>query len=134
MKRRRTSNLKIYGTESDAEENSLSPSQNSSPSQSDQEQIPSKKSTEVRAPQVFPIFKQQSATPICLQSNHVPLNQPNHKIIIPRTRQELRVLGEHQNQSKPHNPRAVNMRKHEVHFPADEHRSLETGQLQNMVC
>ncbi|KAL3515935.1 hypothetical protein ACH5RR_022837 [Cinchona calisaya] len=133
MKRRRTNNFKMYGTESDAEEHSLSVSQNSSPSQSDQEQTPIKKFSEIRAPQVFPIFKQHSATPVSLQSNHVLPNQPNPKTIIPRIRQDLHVFGEHPNQLRPDNLQAINIRKHEVHFPADGQRSLEAGQFENLI-
>nr|XP_027107964.1 uncharacterized protein LOC113727807 isoform X1 [Coffea arabica] len=132
MKKRRTNNLKMYGIASDAEEHSLSLSQSSSPSQSDQEQTPIKKCTEV-SPQVLPIFKQYCATPASLQSNHVPLNQPNPRIITPRTRQELHVFGEHPDQSKLHNLQAVNFRKHELHFSADGQRSLEPGQFQNLI-
>lgn len=97
-KRRKTNNnSKAFGVESaEAEEHSLSLSQHSSPSQSDQEQTPAKKST--------------TTTPLLLQQQNLTCcSLQNPKIAAPRPNLAtcLDMLGDHSNPRRHDNPHFV---------------------------
>lgn len=111
------SNLKASEIELEAEEHSLSLSQHSSPSHSDQEQTPVKKA------QMFPLFKPQSPG-----SGHWG-NQTNQRTMpIRGDPRDLCFLGENLNHSKPEqNPRVVHMGRRDVQC------SPEPRHFQNMV-
>lgn len=103
-KRRKTNNnSKAFGVESaEAEEHSLSLSQHSSPSQSDQEQTPAKKSTTTT-----------TTTPLLLQQQNLTCcSLQNPKIAAPRPNQAtcLDMLGNHSNPRRHDN----------THFVAEE--------------
>ncbi|KAL6974810.1 hypothetical protein U1Q18_048407 [Sarracenia purpurea var. burkii] len=110
-------------TESEPEEHSLSLSQHSSPSQSDQEQTPAKKVVHsVAATQVFPLFKQQ--------------NQVNRKEFVQRNTQDFHFLREQSNppNSKQHHLHFVHMdSRHEAQHPATEQKPCEAFPFQNLV-
>lgn len=121
--------------EAEAEEHSLSLSQHSSPSQSDQEQTPAKKATDsIQGPQLIHLLQQQKLTRNSFHTNHLPLNQPSPKISLRASPDELRILGEHLKQ--PHNMHTIN----DVHtqearlMAAEEQKSLEAGPFENLVC
>ncbi|CAL5330085.1 RING finger protein B-like isoform X1 [Camellia sinensis] len=134
-KRKRTSNSKIWEIESEPEEHSLSLSQHSSPSQSDQEQTPVKKAAHsVIASQVFPLFKQQNQTPSNGHSNNAPSNQVNPKNFVQRSPQDFHFLKEHPNQPNSEQYlRVVHMGRHEAQYLATEQKPLEAGPFQNLV-
>lgn len=127
-KRRRTTNQKVWEVESEQEEHSLSLSQHSSPSQSDQEQTPVRKvSDSVTSSQGLRLIK---------HVNHSSTSEP---YIISRTQPEFRnaIQGSpqqdlsyfgHQNQPKTEQPQLLHVIR-----PVKEHKSLETGLIQNLV-
>lgn len=89
---------KTIELESEPEEHSLSLSQHSSPSHSDQDQTPLKKASN-SAP-LFSMFKQQSPVSRNWQSRNGPETQVNPRTIIQRTPQDLYFLGEQPSRSK----------------------------------
>lgn len=101
-KRRKTNNnSKAFGVESaEAEEHSLSLSQHSSPSQSDQEQTPAKKSTTTTTPL---LLQQQNLTCCSLQNPKIAAPRPNLATC-------LDMLGDHSNPRRHDN----------THFVAEE--------------
>ncbi|KAM7478484.1 hypothetical protein LguiA_026697 [Lonicera macranthoides] len=118
-KRRRMSNLKASEIESEAEEHSLSLSQHSSPSHSDQEQ------THVKKAQIFPLFNQRSPG-----SGHWGAGNQTNPRTIPTggDPQDLCFLGENLNHSKSEqNPHVVHMGRHNVQC------SPEPRHVQNMI-
>ncbi|XP_077239930.1 uncharacterized protein LOC143880838 isoform X2 [Tasmannia lanceolata] len=91
--KRRASNPKAWQLESEQEEHSLSLSQHSSPSQSDQEQttvqkLPSTASESIIVPQPFGLFKQQTQCQSKTILNY-PMDQRN---IIQRTGQDFNFM------------------------------------------
>ncbi|KAA8545259.1 hypothetical protein F0562_020043 [Nyssa sinensis] len=134
-KRRRTNNSKMWEIESEPEEHSLSLSQHSSPSQSDQEQTPVKKTASfVTASQVFPLFKQKNQIPSNCHSNKVQNDQVEPKSIVRRTSQDLHFLGEHPKQPKAEQClHVVHTGRHEAQYPATAKKPLEAGQFQNLI-
>ncbi|GLT71601.1 hypothetical protein SLA2020_436070 [Shorea laevis] len=124
-KRRRTTNSKAWEIESEQEEHSLSLSQHSSPSQSDQEQAPAQKATDSTGSQGFNIFKfhQKSSE-----------SQTNNPAVIQRSQQNLHFLREFQNHRKPEQYlHPVHAGKQETQCPTVEHNPPETGRIQNMI-
>ncbi|XP_059648416.1 uncharacterized protein LOC132294538 [Cornus florida] len=133
-KRRRTSNSKPWEIESEPEEHSLSLSQHSSPTQSDQEQTPVKKATSAKASLGFPLFKQQNHIPSNCVSNNVLSNQEKPKYIAERTSVALHCLGEPIKQPKAEQyRRVVHTDRHEAQYPAAEQRHLEGPPFQNLI-
>lgn len=102
-KRRKTNNnSKAFGVESaEAEEHSLSLSQHSSPSQSDQEQTPAKKSTTTTTTPL--LLQQQNLTCCSLQNPKIAAPRPNLATC-------LDMLGDHSNPRRHDN----------THFVAEE--------------
>lgn len=79
-KRQRTASSKSWDVESEQEEHSLSLSQHSSPSQSDQEQTPVRKAADsMTAAQGFNLFKQLNQIPRDCQSNHLHISREQRK-------------------------------------------------------
>ncbi|CAK9150910.1 unnamed protein product [Ilex paraguariensis] len=134
-KRRRMANLKACEIESEPEEHSLSLSQHSSPSQSDQEQTPVKKTTNsAPASQIFPLFKQHNLNPSSFPSKNLPSNHTSPRIIIRRTPQDLHFLGEPFNQPKPEQYIHVNSTGgQEMQCPAAEQNPLEAGSVRSLI-
>ncbi|KAF8401314.1 hypothetical protein HHK36_012247 [Tetracentron sinense] len=138
-KKRRTSDSKVWEIESEQEEHSLSLSQHSSPSQSDQEQTPVQKlsssATDSRMPpHALALFKQRNQTPSNCQSNNVASHQPDHRRIIGRTPQDLHFIGEYQRQPKSEQfLHVVHAGRQEVQYPAAEHKSSEAGPAHTLI-
>ncbi|XP_057493287.1 uncharacterized protein LOC130778818 [Actinidia eriantha] len=136
-KRKKMSNSKTCELESEPEEHSLSLSQHSSPSQSDQEQAPVKKSTcSVVASQEFefPLLKQQNQIPSNGHSKNVVSNQVNPKNFLRRNPQDFQFLREqpYQPNSEQH-LHVVQMGRQEAQHLATEQKPVEAGHFQNLV-
>lgn len=92
----------VCDIESEQEEHSLSLSQHSSPSQSDQEQTPVRKAAEsITGSQGFNLFKRLNQVPNNSQPNGIASNQKDSRNMIQRTPQDHQFLREHQNNQKP---------------------------------
>ncbi|GLT38530.1 hypothetical protein SLA2020_127740 [Shorea laevis] len=125
-KRRRAAVSKAWEVESEQEEHSLSLSQHSSPSQSDQEQAPAQKATDSTGSQGFNIFKQfhQKSSD----------SQTINAAAIQRTQQNLHFLREFQNHPKPEQHlHPVHTGKQGTYCPITEQKPPETGPIQNMI-
>ncbi|KAG4397422.1 hypothetical protein GLYMA_10G146700v4 [Glycine max] len=86
QKRRRIAIAKVWDVESEQEEHSLSLSQHSSPSQSDQEQTPGQKSNvSVMDAQSYHWFKQINKSPSYCQLDNIPSNNTALKNITQRS-------------------------------------------------
>lgn len=122
--------------ELEPEEHSLSLSQHSSPSQSDQDQNHVNRATSsVKAAQLFPFIKNQSPVSSSSQSDNVPGNQQNSRPVIHKAPQDLFVLGERMNNPNPLScHRVVRKGRNEAPHVAVEEKSLEAAPFQNVVC
>ncbi|GMY22016.1 acyl-CoA-binding domain-containing protein 5-like [Fagus crenata] len=133
-KRRRTASSKAWEVESEQEEHSLSLSQHSSPSQSDQEQTPLKKSADsISGSQGFHLFKK---IPSNCQSNNSSLatKQKELRNIAQRSPQDIQFLREHQNQPKSEQfLHVVHSGRQGAQYTAVEQKSLEGGPIQNLI-
>ncbi|KAI3448477.1 hypothetical protein Pfo_005142 [Paulownia fortunei] len=135
-KRRRTSNnSKLPEKKPELEEHSLSQSQQSSPSQSDHERTPAKKSISSSYPssRVHPLFRQKNSSPNCYQLNNVRLNQGNPKHAISRTCPNIYLSSEHPNQIKQGHRNVICTDACRVQCNAAESISLEAGKLRNLI-
>ncbi|KAK6911655.1 hypothetical protein RJ641_023748 [Dillenia turbinata] len=109
-KRRKTISMKAWEIESEQEEHSLSLSQHSSPSESDQEKPSFHKAADsVTAPSTLPFLKKHISS---RTKNKFTRKQPDHVV---RTPLDLHYLGKHQSQPRP------------------EQNSTELGLVQNLV-
>lgn len=107
----------IYEIESEPEEHSLTLSQHSSPSHSDQDQTPANKVTWLaKTPQLFRVVEQHG-------------NQFDPKNIINGAPQDLYFLGENLNQRKPEKNRNGRNSMHDIQFSATDQIPSEAGQL-----
>lgn len=96
-KKRRTSNpATVWDIESEQEEHSLSLSQHSSPSQSDQEQTPES----ITGSKGFNLFKCLNQVPNNSQLNSIPSNHHVSRNMIPRTPQDHLFPSKHQDNEK----------------------------------
>lgn len=134
-KRRKTINSRICEIESEPEEHSLSLSQHSSPSQSDQDQNHINRATSsVKAAQFFPFIKNQSPVSSNSPSDNVPGNQQNSRPMIHKAPQDLYVLGERMNNPNPLScHRVVRKGRNEAPHVAVEEKSLEAAHFQNVI-
>ncbi|XAR52707.1 hypothetical protein NMG60_11020911 [Bertholletia excelsa] len=128
-KRRRMSNSKTWEVESEPEEHSLSLSQHSSPSQSDQELTPAANSTNpVMASHVFPLIKQQIQVPCGGHPNVFPSNQTNPRNFFRRNPRDFHFLREQPNLSNSEqNLHVVHMGRSEAQRQAADQKPLEAG-------
>lgn len=128
-KRRRTTNPKVWEVESEQEEHSLSLSQHSSPSQSDQEQTPVRKvSDSVTSSQGLRLLKHVNHSSTS-EPYSISRTQPEFRNTVQSAlQQDLPHFG-HQNQLKTEQPHIL----HAVR-PVKEHKPLETGLIQNLVA
>ncbi|KAM7470048.1 hypothetical protein LguiA_008231 [Lonicera macranthoides] len=123
-KRRRMAHPKTIELESEPEEHSLSLSQHSSPSHSDQDLTPLKKaSNSAPSAPIFSMFKQQSPVSRNWQSRNGQGTQVKPGNIIQRTPQDLYFLGEQPSRSKPEQ----NLIGAEIHGKVDG--SFDSGYL-----
>ncbi|XP_022744143.1 rab9 effector protein with kelch motifs-like [Durio zibethinus] len=95
-KRRRSSNSRAWVVESEQEEHSLSLSQHSSPSQSDQEQAPAQKPADSTGSQGLNLFKQFNHVPSNYQPTNVPNNHQETRYMVHKTQQDLQFIRQHQ--------------------------------------
>lgn len=122
-KRRRMSNAKACELiESEPEEHSLSLSQHSSPSHSDQERTVVKKPFN-SVPQVLPLFKNQSK--VLGNCKKIPGTQSNPIMILGRNPEELNFIEEQSNHQKHHHQSG--------HESRTEHRNFEPLRVQNLI-
>lgn len=135
-KRRRTTNSRICEIESEPEEHSLSLSQHSSPSQSDQDQKHvSRATSSVKVAQYFPVIKNQSPGFRDSPSDIVPGNQQNSRTMIHKAPQDLYVLGDRMDNPNPLSfHRVVRKGRHEASHVAAGGKSPEAAHFQNVVC
>ncbi|XP_022946407.1 tip elongation aberrant protein 1-like isoform X2 [Cucurbita moschata] len=129
-KRRRTMNPKVWEVESEQEEHSLSLSQHSSPSQSDQEQTPARKVSDS-------VTSSQGGLRLLKRVNHSSTSEPYsisrtqpefQNVVQSIPQQELSYFGQ-QNQLKTEQQQLL----HVVRPVGDRHKSLETGLIQNPI-
>ncbi|XP_031266479.1 rab9 effector protein with kelch motifs-like isoform X1 [Pistacia vera] len=136
-KKRRTSNPAIVcDIESEQEEHSLSLSQHSSPSQSDQEQTPVRKAPEsITGSQGFSLFKRLSQVPNNSQPNSIASNQKDSRNMIQRTPQDHQFLREHQNNKKPEQHlNVVHAGRQGTQHPTVELKPLDAGSsIHNLI-
>jgi hypothetical protein len=132
-KRRRTASSKAWEVELEQEEHSLSLSQHSSPSQSDQEQTPLKKPTDpISVSQGFHLFKRIPSN--CQSNNSLASKQKELRNMAQGTRQDVQFLGEHQNQPKLEKfLHFVPTGRQGAQYSAAEQKSLEVGPVPNLV-
>ncbi|GAV80141.1 Kelch_3 domain-containing protein/Kelch_4 domain-containing protein [Cephalotus follicularis] len=134
-KRRRATNSKAWEVESEQEEHSLSLSQHSSPSQSDQEQGTLQKVNDsVKGSPEFNLFKQLSKIRSNCQPNDVSSNQKESRIMVQRSPQDIQFLREQQKHPKPDEYfHFVNKGRQGTNYPPAEEKSLEGGPIQNLI-
>ncbi|XP_022999565.1 acyl-CoA-binding domain-containing protein 5-like [Cucurbita maxima] len=127
-KRRRTMNPKVWEVESEQEEHSLSLSQHSSPSQSDQEQTPARKVSDS-------VTSSQGGLRLLKRVNHSSTSDPYRisrtqsefqNVVQSTPQQELPYFG-HQNQLKTEQLQLLHVVR-----PVGQ-KSLETGLIQNPI-
>ena len=132
-KRRRTASSKAWEVESEQEEHSFSLSQHSSPSQSDQEQTPLKKSADsISGSQGFHLFKKIPSN--CQSNKSLASKQKELRNIAQRSPLDIQFLREHQNQPKSEQfLHVVHTGRQGAQYSAVEQKSLEGGPIQNLV-
>ncbi|KAK8589184.1 hypothetical protein V6N13_088050 [Hibiscus sabdariffa] len=122
-KRRRAANAKAWEVESEQEEHSLSLSQHSSPSHSDQEQGPALKPQDSTASQGLNLLKQLHPIPSNCQINSGSTNHKQTRYMVHKTREDLQYL------HAVHTSRQRSgMQCHAV-----EQRYLEAGPIHNLL-
>ncbi|XP_063940106.1 uncharacterized protein LOC108201128 isoform X2 [Daucus carota subsp. sativus] len=133
-KRRRTSNPMIYEIESDPEEHSLSLSQHSSPSYSDQDQTPANKVTWLaKTPQLFPVVKRNTSVSNNSLSSEIHCNQLDQRNVINRTPHNVHFLGENLFKRKPESFHQGHNIIHDAQFSATDQNPSEAGQLESQI-
>ncbi|XP_039032195.1 rab9 effector protein with kelch motifs-like isoform X3 [Hibiscus syriacus] len=100
-KRRRTANTKAWEVDSEQEEHSLSLSQHSSPSHSDQEQGLALKPPDSAPPQGLNLFKQFHPIQSNCQLNNGSNNHNQTRYMVHKTREDSQYTREFQNLQKP---------------------------------
>ncbi|KAI4301699.1 hypothetical protein L6164_034950 [Bauhinia variegata] len=124
QKRRRTAAVKVWDVELEQEEHSLSLSQHSSPSQSDQEQTPAQKANvSVMDSQRFLLLKQLNQIP----PDNGSSNQKMSKNITQRSPQDLHF------QNQPKQEQYLHENKKGMHYLAIEQKSMDRGPVQQLM-
>nr|GMD46970.1 host cell factor 2-like isoform X1 [Ipomoea batatas] len=131
-KRRRMCNTQTYEIDLESDDHSLSLSQRSSSSQSDQELSTVKLGP--AAVEQFPLLRKQSFSPNTSQSNLVQRVETNPKTIIPIAAKDLHLFGGEHHSKLPseqhaHGPHSFSR----VLCPITESKPLEMGQYQNLI-
>ncbi|KAH7542952.1 hypothetical protein FEM48_Zijuj02G0130000 [Ziziphus jujuba var. spinosa] len=133
-KRRRTSTVKVWDVDSEQEEHSLSLSQHSSPSLSDQEQTATQKAADSAAgSQGFHLFKHLSEIPSNSQSQNIPSKQKDFGNAVQRTPKDIHLLGEIQTQPRQEQFLHAHIGRNNMQFPAVDQKPLEAGPIQNLI-
>ncbi|KAL6513308.1 hypothetical protein OROGR_020794 [Orobanche gracilis] len=135
-KRRRLSNSKLPERKPEPEEHSRLPSHQSSPSQSDHDQVPSTKSINGIYPssRVHPMLRQKLSTPSCyeLDNNGPTINQTNSKHTISKICPDIFEPSEHPNQMKSDTRNIIRTDACRCNA-AEESLSLEAGKVRNLI-
>lgn len=133
-KRRRTTSTKAWDVESEQEEHSLSLSQHSSPSHSDQEQTPNPRIVD-SAPgsQGFNLFKKKIQSPRNSQSPNALSNCKDLRNSVQKS-PNLNLLGDHQTEQKREQHPHVSTGRPIMQYPAVEQKTYEAVPVQNLVC
>lgn len=128
-------NTQTYDIDLEADDHSLSLSQRSSSSQSDQELSTVKLGPgSATAVEQFPLLRNQTFSPNSSQSNLVQRVETNPKTIIPIAAKDLHLFG-----GEHHSKLPSEQHIHGAHSfsralcPITESKPLETGQYQNLV-
>ncbi|KAH1083757.1 hypothetical protein J1N35_023518 [Gossypium stocksii] len=135
-KRRRTAIAKAWEVEFEQEEHSLSLSQHSSPSQSDQEQAPLQKPPDSTRPQGLNLFKQFHHVPSNCQPYNVSNNHKQTRYTVHRTQQDPQFTRELQNPQKPEQYLHVGDTGRQgsgTQYSIVEQRHLEAGPIHNLL-
>ena len=131
-KRKRLPHSKSWEVESEQEEHSLSLSQHSSPSQSDQEQTPVRKATDsIAGSQGFNLFKQLNQIPRDCQAVDVESYQKEPGSTVQRSSYGLQILKEHK---KPEQcVHVVRTGRQGIPYTAMEEKFKDAVSVQNLV-
>ncbi|ONI04263.1 hypothetical protein PRUPE_6G312400 [Prunus persica] len=132
-KRRRTTSTKAWDVESEQEEHSLSLSQHSSPSHSDQEQTPNPRIVD-SAPgsQGFNLFKKQIQSPRNSQSPTALSNCKDLRNSVQKS-PNLNLLGDHQTEQKREQHPHVSTGRPIMQYPVVEQKTYEAVPVQNLI-
>ncbi|KAG6773091.1 hypothetical protein POTOM_020345 [Populus tomentosa] len=130
-KKIRPTNSKAWEIDLEQEEHSLSPSHHSSPSQSDQEQIPVQKSVDsLTSCKGLNFFRHLNKIPRNYQADSVASNQKLPRLVIQKTRQRLQISRENKRVEQYVH---AGFGRQGTPFPAVEHKPMEPGCIQNLV-
>ncbi|KAL3591086.1 hypothetical protein D5086_009726 [Populus alba] len=130
-KKIRPTNSKAWEIDLEQEEHSLSPSHHSSPSQSDQEQIPVQKSVDsLTSCKGLNFFRQLNKIPRNYQADSVASDQKLPRLVIQKTRHRLQISRENKRGEQYVH---AGFGRQGTPFPAVEHRPMEPGCTQNLV-
>ncbi|KAF9593491.1 hypothetical protein IFM89_023603 [Coptis chinensis] len=133
-KKKRNCNLKGWENESEQEEHSLSLSQHSSPSQSDQEQTPNKKvctsvTKPIAAPHPFHMLRQADQMLSNQHPNNIAVNQLEHNRSIRRSPRASNLIGgEHRRHIKPRQ-----CLQQEVQYLGTEQHLVEPSPIHTLI-
>ncbi|PQP96114.1 hypothetical protein Pyn_37868 [Prunus yedoensis var. nudiflora] len=132
-KRRRTTSTKAWDVESEQEEHSLSLSQHSSPSHSDQEQTPNPRIVD-SAPgsQGFNLFKKKIQSPRNSQSPNALSNCKDLRNSVQKS-PNLNLLGDHQTEQKQEQHPHVSTCRPIMQYPVEEQKTYEAVPVQNLI-
>ncbi|KAG5244692.1 acyl-CoA-binding domain-containing protein [Salix suchowensis] len=130
-KKRRTTNSKVWEIDLEQEEHSLSFSQHSSSSQSDQEQIPVQKSVDsLTSCKGLDFFRHINRIPRNYQADDAASNQKQLRPVVRKTRHSLQISREHKRDEQYVHGR---FGRQGTPVPAIERGPMESGSIQNLV-
>uniref|UniRef100_A0A6N2LCN2 RNA-polymerase II-associated protein 3-like C-terminal domain-containing protein n=1 Tax=Salix viminalis TaxID=40686 RepID=A0A6N2LCN2_SALVM len=130
-KKIRTTNSKVWEIDLEQEEHSLSFSQHSSSSQSDQEQIPVQKSVDsLTSCKGLDFFRHINKIPRNYQADDAASNQKQLRPVVRKTRHSLQISREHKRDEQYVHGR---FGRQGTPVPAMERRPMESGSIQNLV-
>ncbi|CAK7340531.1 unnamed protein product [Dovyalis caffra] len=128
-KKKRTANSKAWEIDSEQEEHSLSLSQHSSPSQSDQEQIPVQKSVDsLTSGQGLNLFRQLNKIPRNCRADDAASSHKQPRATVQRTPYNLQISREHKRAEQ-----YFHAGRQETPFPATDYAPMESACIQNLV-
>uniref|UniRef100_A0A6N2KVS4 Uncharacterized protein n=1 Tax=Salix viminalis TaxID=40686 RepID=A0A6N2KVS4_SALVM len=130
-KKIRTTNSKVWEIDLEQEEHSLSFSQHSSSSQSDQEQIPVQKSFDsLTSCKGLDFFRHINRIPRNYQADAAASNQKQLRPVVRKTRHSLQISREHKRDEQYVHGR---FGRQGTPVPAMERRPMESGSILNLV-
>ncbi|KAJ6397396.1 hypothetical protein OIU77_018417 [Salix suchowensis] len=130
-KKRRTTNSKVWEIDLEQEEHSLSFSQHSSSSQSDQEQIPVQKSVDsLTSCKGLDFFRHINKIPRNYQADDAASNQKQLRPVVRKTRHSLQISREHKRDEQYVHGR---FGRQGTPVPAMERKPMESGSIQILV-